>query len=366
MSNYLYDMTWSASGFSLVIIGITCFIMPHKERIRFALGIIYAVSGLLFLYSAIAQIVKIDLYVETVTISILFYLLGQGIFEMAYFFLGDSKHGPLVRKTYHAGLLWTGALCLLPLLDTIFRLPPAFTTIGDTRVVPFFHYSVSILSYLWPLVSTVGAWIGGYVSLPAKSANYRASIKLLGLISLILGSLLVAIVGDACSILPVFYLGSVLLQLSIICFYFYDVSHPALFTRAKEEIQEAREKKRLLDKQEEQLIREGLERLVKSGDFLFESSLTLAHLATRLGVSTHQLSYYFNTCVGTGFSAWHNKTKIERAKKLLAEDGDASIIEIAFDCGFGSKTVFNEQFKRLVGMTPTEFRATKKKPRGKS
>jgi AraC-like DNA-binding protein len=366
MSNYLYDMTWGASGFSLVIIGITCFIMPHKERIRFALGIIYTVSGLLFLYSAIAHAIKIDPYAELVSMSILFYLLGQGIFEMAYFILGDNKHGSLIRKTYHAGLVWTVVICLLPWLDTVLALPPAFTTIGDTHVVPFFHYIVNILAYFWPLVSTIGAWFGGYVSLPEKSASYRASVRLLALISLILGSLLVAIVGDACSVLPVFYLGSVLLQLSIICFYFYDVSHPELFTRAKEEILEAREKKRLLDKQEELLIREGLERLVKSGDFLFESSLTLTLLATRLGVSTHQLSYYFNTCVGTGFSAWHNKTKIERAKKLLADNGDASIIEIAFDCGFGSKTVFNEQFKRLVGMTPTEFRATKKKPRGKS
>lgn len=117
----------------------------------------------------------------------------------------------------------------------------------------------------------------------------------------------------------------------------------------------------------EERIRVGLERLAQNEGFLFEPSLTLPRLAARLGVSAHQLSYYFNACIGTGFSAWHNKMKIEQAKKILVDDLSEPIIDIAFDCGFGSKTVFNEQFKRLVGMTPTEFRAEKKKePRPKA
>jgi AraC-like DNA-binding protein len=68
------------------------------------------------------------------------------------------------------------------------------------------------------------------------------------------------------------------------------------------------------------------------------------------------MSYYFNVCLGTGFASWHNDIKIKRALILLADNPDLGILEIAFECGFGSKTAFNNQFKTQTGMTPREYR----------
>jgi AraC-like DNA-binding protein len=361
MGDYLYNLFRGASGFALIVIGLTCFFDPRKERIRYTLGSIYTTSGLLFVYSALDPILHSEAYTVILVVAILFYFLGQGLFEMAYFFLGDNAHDDRVRRTYAVGLAWTLMLCVLPVLDRFFALGPAKKSIEDAHSMLPFHYLAYILSYAWPIVSTAWAWIGGFVRLPERGVNYAVSRGLLVLLTLVLASMLTGFVGFAVSEAAIYRAGNIMLQLSLISFFLYEMAHPHLLSRAREEIQEGRKRKNLLGDATEKRIKDGLEQLVAEGRILFESSVTLGRLAGLLGVSMHQLSYYFNTCLGTGFSAWHNKIKIDRARALLGRDEETSIIEIAFECGFGSKTVFNDQFKHIVGMTPSEFRRSIRK-----
>jgi AraC family transcriptional regulator len=48
--------------------------------------------------------------------------------------------------------------------------------------------------------------------------------------------------------------------------------------------------------------------------------------------------------------------RIERAKQLLKE-GDRSIMDIAFLCGFNSHSHLSKQFRQLTGITPKAYRA---------
>jgi AraC-like DNA-binding protein len=50
-----------------------------------------------------------------------------------------------------------------------------------------------------------------------------------------------------------------------------------------------------------------------------------------------------------------NKLKIEFACKLLM-DQDLSIMEVCFDSGFNNLSHFNKQFKKITGLTPSEYR----------
>ena len=146
MGNYLYELFRCASGFSLVVAGITCFVAPKRERIHLAFGIVYAVSGLLFVYSAIDPVIKTGMYAGIVILAFLFYFLGQGLFEIGFFLLGDGMDARHVRRTYHVGFGWTLILCILPLIDRFFTLGPVRQSIEDSSLMPPFHYAAYILS----------------------------------------------------------------------------------------------------------------------------------------------------------------------------------------------------------------------------
>jgi AraC-like DNA-binding protein len=46
--------------------------------------------------------------------------------------------------------------------------------------------------------------------------------------------------------------------------------------------------------------------------------------------------------------------RVERAKQLL--QGGVSLAEVAADAGFSDQSQFSHQFKRLIGVTPGQFR----------
>jgi len=85
--------------------------------------------------------------------------------------------------------------------------------------------------------------------------------------------------------------------------------------------------------------------------------LTLAKLAELVGVSPHNLSEAMNTGLQQSFYDFVNAYRVSEVKRRLAE-GDYerfSILSIALDSGFTSKTSFNTIFKKQTGMTPSQF-----------
>ena len=50
------------------------------------------------------------------------------------------------------------------------------------------------------------------------------------------------------------------------------------------------------------------------------------------------------------------RARIERAKRRLrAKPPPASMLKLAIDCGFGSASAFSSTFRKLVGMSPSDF-----------
>ena len=85
--------------------------------------------------------------------------------------------------------------------------------------------------------------------------------------------------------------------------------------------------------------------------------LTLRSLADQLGMHANQLSWLLNDGFGKNFNEFINHYRVEAFKKLAVdpENSNFTIIAIAYDCGFNSKTVFNTYFKKETGKTPREF-----------
>ena len=85
--------------------------------------------------------------------------------------------------------------------------------------------------------------------------------------------------------------------------------------------------------------------------------LSLRTLAEQIGIHPNQLSWVLNESIGKNFNEFVNQYRVEAFKKLAKDPTKANItlIGLAFECGFNSKTVFNTYFKKETGMTPKEF-----------
>jgi AraC-like DNA-binding protein len=80
-------------------------------------------------------------------------------------------------------------------------------------------------------------------------------------------------------------------------------------------------------------------------------------LAARMGIPYYLLSRAVNEGAGMTLGDLVNSCRVERAKRLLLEDPDSGVLEIALESGFSAKSTFNEVFRRMAGVTPSEYRA---------
>lgn len=84
--------------------------------------------------------------------------------------------------------------------------------------------------------------------------------------------------------------------------------------------------------------------------------VSLAKLAHSIGVPTTMLSRYIGICHGVTFRVWLSKIRIEEAKRILINNPEATIEYVAEECGFSSRSYFQNLFKAETGFTPREWR----------
>jgi AraC-like DNA-binding protein len=105
-------------------------------------------------------------------------------------------------------------------------------------------------------------------------------------------------------------------------------------------------------------ITDQLLQLMETERPFLEPELTLPQLADRLSISPHRLSQVINRKMNRSFFVLINEYRVQEAKRLLIspQHDHLSILGIALDAGFNSKTTFNTAFVKYTGMTPSKFR----------
>jgi AraC-like DNA-binding protein len=81
----------------------------------------------------------------------------------------------------------------------------------------------------------------------------------------------------------------------------------------------------------------------------------VAQAAQRVGLSVAQFHVRFRRETGFAPGLWRTRRRIALAKSLLRRP-DASITQVAMDCGFSTSQYFATVFKKMVGLTPGEYR----------
>jgi AraC family transcriptional regulator len=82
---------------------------------------------------------------------------------------------------------------------------------------------------------------------------------------------------------------------------------------------------------------------------------SLEQMAEVAGLSVYHFARQFRTATGLPPHQFVIMRRVERAKQLL-QGGDLSLAEVALHAGFSGQNVFCHHFKRLVGVTPRQFR----------
>ena len=100
-----------------------------------------------------------------------------------------------------------------------------------------------------------------------------------------------------------------------------------------------------------------LSQLMREERLYREPALTIGQLARRSGYPEYLVSAVINRRLGGNFWEYINRQRIDAASGCLADPGDArTILDIAYACGFTSKSTFNAAFKRQRGATPSGYR----------
>jgi AraC-like DNA-binding protein len=92
-----------------------------------------------------------------------------------------------------------------------------------------------------------------------------------------------------------------------------------------------------------------------------DSTVTLRALCESLKENPHYVSQVINQDLETNFYDLIKKHRVEDAMQALVTEPGKSVLDIALDVGFNSKSTFNAAFRQHAGMTPREFRASRMK-----
>jgi AraC-like DNA-binding protein/ligand-binding sensor protein len=99
--------------------------------------------------------------------------------------------------------------------------------------------------------------------------------------------------------------------------------------------------------------------ITRAKEFIQEhqtENLRLGHVAKAVNTSTFYFCKMFKRVTGINFTDYLSRVRIEKSKNLLLNP-NLRVSEIAFEVGFQSLTHFNRVFKKILGQSPTEYRA---------
>jgi AraC family transcriptional regulator len=87
-----------------------------------------------------------------------------------------------------------------------------------------------------------------------------------------------------------------------------------------------------------------------------DASPSLEQMAEVAGLSPYHFARQFRTATGLPPHQYVIARRVERAKELLQVGTNLSLTEVATCAGFSDQSHFSHHFRRLVGITPGQFR----------
>ncbi|MFM9987939.1 helix-turn-helix domain-containing protein [Flavobacterium sp.] len=132
-----------------------------------------------------------------------------------------------------------------------------------------------------------------------------------------------------------------------------------IFDEKKIDVQSEKIKyeKSKINSDEVSAIQKKLNVLIQTEKTYTDPELTLSDLAQKISVHPNTLSQIINSVEQKNFYEYINDLRVEEFKKLIAvpENQKFTLLSLAFESGYNSKTAFNRNFKKNTGHSPSDY-----------
>jgi len=329
------------------------------------------------------------LWLTFICLELIFALLNSRVIEMYAFPFVAFTYGPLlylyVRFMANPGrkFNWLSLIHFIPFIvfltvSVIFRnipllkdlrsffAPDRFITLRIVYSTCFF-LSVSVYSILafieirkhQDYLKSIVSYTSGVITLNWLKI-LSISFYVAFLILFILGGL--NMIGDFVPFDPYFVIFGFIALFSI-AYSFYGIKQPVIFGQeimVQEEEKKETEtyvKSGLKDKQAEAYLLK-LVSLVETRKPYLDRNLSIQDLSEMTGIPRHHITQVLNEKHKKNFFTFINEYRVKEVISRFSDpkNNNFTILGIAYDAGFNSKTSFNAIFKNQTGMTPSEFR----------
>jgi YesN/AraC family two-component response regulator len=122
-------------------------------------------------------------------------------------------------------------------------------------------------------------------------------------------------------------------------------------------IQKVKYEKTKISDSETNSIHQRLKELMNTEKLYKNPELTLSEVAKRIPIHQNTLSQVINTVEEKSFYDYINFQRVEEFQRiaLLPKSNQYTLLSLAFESGFNSKTSFNRNFKKITNLSPSEF-----------
>jgi AraC-like DNA-binding protein len=270
----------------------------------------------------------------------MYFFSGVGVVSMSaigpllFFFarsLFDSNYRLTVKDWIH--LVPSVALLIVLLVRQGQYINGAYTVFTASVLI----YMIATLIFLW-----------------SNRETFRADDMKWQWIMLIIGAIAVLWITFVCQLLfyrPLVY-QSIVITAALL---FYSLSWYAI---PRSRLFIAEPQKKLSDAQTYQVLGSRILKLLEEDEVFINTDLTVSTMATKLKCPAYMVSRAINQYFNKSFSELIVEFRIKKAEQLLLADSQKSLtIEaIAFESGFNTLSAFYKSFKKINGITPSQFR----------
>lgn len=144
-----------------------------------------------------------------------------------------------------------------------------------------------------------------------------------------------------------------------LCFiftYFISIRHPRFLQLLSITVERQGYVKSLLKGFDVNELMKKLKHLMEDETLFLDETITLSSVSGLMSISHHQLSQLLNEKYNLNFNSFVNTYRVDYAKKLLIECPEKTVLAIAYESGFNSKSSFYDSFTKFTGLTPIEYR----------
>ena len=154
------------------------------------------------------------------------------------------------------------------------------------------------------------------------------------------------------------YFATIAMIFAIVCYLLFKVlRQPQLFDGMNAYEQSLAEAPDVVDEEIAGKVFASIEHTISNEELYKKPRLSVNDISNTTGLSVKDISWAINKACQQNFCEFINGLRIKAVQQKILTGGTSnrSLLDIAFDSGFNSKSTFNATFKKVVGLTPSQF-----------